>query len=325
MRRLPALVAALVAALLVLAGCGSDPGRVGAAAVVGDRVVPVDLVQERLVTAAPVLQAAVDERAVANGAAPGATIPPSVLANRSRALVSVAVQHELITAEAAREGITVPPDALEEAIGRSGGLESLSRSSGFDTATVRELLVDGLTLAEIGRRAAPRLAVTAEYVTLRDRAAAEAFLQRATAGPGPARVFAALPAGAGAAPRVLRPTQVTNPRAPGGSDSVTSVAYGLAPGSVALVAGGATGGDAEQPWTVVHVLDRRTDAPAPVGAPPADTAALAALGLRLLQLTSLEEGVTVNPRYGVWDPTQLAVVGSPAESGTIRAGATRAP
>lgn len=324
---MPPLVAAAVVAVLALSGCGSSPSRIGAAAVVGDHVIPIELVQERLRTAGPVLQSVVDERAEESGGPVGTPIPSSVLADRSRALVSIAVQHELIADETARQRITVPPERVEQSIASSGGLADLQQSSGFDAGTVRELLADGLALAEMGRRAFDGLAVTAEFVTVPDRARAEELLRRATAGPGAAQAaFATLP---GTAPQVLRPGLAASTQAPGGPDSVTSLAYGLPPGAVALAPGSvgpaARGGG--QPWTVVHVLDRTTSARPGGGAPAAAAgpSAQAALGLRLLQLTALEQGVTLSPRYGIWDPTQLAAVASPAEAGVIRQGAPAAP
>lgn len=328
--RLLPLVASLVVAVVALAGCGSGPSRLGAAAIVGDTVIPIETIQQRLQTAGPILQTVVDARAQESGTPLGAPIPPEVLADRSRALVSIAVQHELIAQESRREAVTVPDAQVDAAIERSGGLESLQQSSGFDPGTVRELLSDGLALAEIGRRSFDGIAVRAEYATLPDRAAAEELLARATAGPGAAEAaFNGLPAGVGVPPQVLRPGAATSARAPGGPDSVTSVAYGLPVGGVALVPGasGPGQGGSGQPWTVVSVLDRTTTAngPGAVPASAAGTSTLAAFGLRLLQLTAVEQGVTLNPRYGVWDPTQLAAVGSSAEAGVIRTAAPTAP
>lgn len=40
-------------------------------------------------------------------------------------------------------------------------------------------------------------------------------------------------------------------------------------------------------------------------------------GLRVLQPLALADGVTVSPRYGAWDPTQLDVVESAAAAGTV--------
>jgi hypothetical protein len=99
----------------------------------------------------------------------------------------------------------------------------------------------------------------------------------------------------------------------------------LPAGTVAITPGGgsqASGQDpAQGPWTVIHVRERRLDAP-PVGpgitpAAAVDDDTMFGFGLRQLQPLALEQGVTVSPRYGAWDPTQLDVVENPASAGVI--------
>ena len=78
---------------------------------------------------------------------------------------------------------------------------------------------------------------------------------------------------------------------------------------------------ATQPWTVVHVRERTLDAAPPgAGVVPAaqvDEDTMVGFGLRVLQPVAGELGVSVNPRFGTWDPTQLQVVAPPDAAGVI--------
>jgi hypothetical protein len=72
---------------------------------------------------------------------------------------------------------------------------------------------------------------------------------------------------------------------------------------------------------VVRVRDRETTAPpAGGGAVPAelvDATTMFGFGLRAIQPLAVELGVRVNPRYGVWDPTQVRVAPTVADAGTV--------
>ena len=330
MRRLPPVLASIVVALLLLAGCGSGPSRTGAAAIVGQQVITIDDIQGRLRTAVPDLRLAVDQQGAAQGVAPGAPIPPPLLAQESRRLVTVRVLHELIAEQSRRDGIVVTPDRVEAALARAGGAEGAARGSGFDPATIRELVGDQIAAAEIGRRVFDRLAVTVDYAATPDRASAEALLAQVTADPARAgALFGAQGPGAGATGLSLRPGA---DQGAGLRQTASSVLFGLPAGTVAITPGGGSqaGQDpAQGPWTVIHVSRRSLDAPPPgPGITPAaavDEDTMFGFGLRQLQPLALELGVTVSPRYGAWDPTQLDVVEDPAGAGVIRPVGTPAP
>ena len=158
MRRLLPIVTSVLLGLVVLAGCGTGPSRVDAAAVVGDQVITIDDIQGRLRTAVPDLRIAVDQQGAQQGIAPGAPIPPQLLAQESRRLVTVRVLHELIAEQSRRDGIVVPPQRVDAELARVGGAEAAAQGSGFDPATIRELVGDQVAAAEIGRRVFDRLA-----------------------------------------------------------------------------------------------------------------------------------------------------------------------
>ena len=326
MRRLLPLVTGLAVAALVATGCSSGPSvpaaTGSAAAVVGGVVVPATLVQERVRTSVPDLRAAAAEANAQPGAAPVA-VDAERLATRARTLLTQAILHEVIDEQARRDGIVVPPDAVDARLAQVGGPAALAQGSGYDAATVRELVADQLTVAEIGRRQFDRLEVRVDYATVDDRAAADALAARIAADPaGP--VVASLPPDRAAAGLSLRPGT-----ARGSRTAATSVLFGLPADTVTIssAAAGATspGTDAPdpatQPWIVVHVLRRALDAAGPgpgvVPAAQVDTQTMIQFGLRAIQPTAREVGVSVNPRYGTWDPTQLQVVAPPAAAGTI--------
>jgi len=324
-RRLLPLVTSVLVGLVVLAGCGTGPSRTDAAAIVGDQVITIDDIQGRLRTAAPDLRIAVDQQGAEQGIAPGAPIPPQLLAQESRRLVTVRVLHELIAEQARRDGIVVSPQQVDAELAKVGGAEAAARGSGFDPATIRELVADQVAAGEIGRRVFDRLAVTIDYAATPDRATAEALAAQVAADPARAdRLFAGAPGGAGASGLALRPGQGQGAEL---RSSASSVLFGLPAGTVAITPSGSSSSQAGQqdpaqgPWTVIHVRERRLDAPPPgAGATPAaavDADTMFGFGLRMLQPLALDEGVTVSPRYGTWDPTQLDVVEDPAAAGVI--------
>jgi hypothetical protein len=327
-RAVVALTTILVA--VVLAGCGSGPGRGDAAAIVGTQVVPIEQIQEQLRVVAPQLRSALDEQAAQTGTAPGAAVPNDVLAAQSRRLLTVAVFHDLLTEQAARDGVTASPQQVDQAMAALGGPQAAS-ASGYDDATFRQVVTDRVLATQIGRRAFDRLAVTVDYATVANRAEADRLAARLAADPTRARdLFAGLPQGSAASGLALRPgSDFGN----GAQAAASSVVFGLPAGTVAVVAPPAQAqaenpDPSTQPWTVIHVAQRSLDAPP--GGPgltpgsAVDDRTMTEVGLRLVQPLALQLGVTINPRYGTWDPSQLAIVSSPSAAGTVSPVATPA-
>lgn len=325
MRRLLPLVAPLVVAL-VAAGCGSSgtaPTATGdVAAVVGDATVPVALVQDRLRTSAPDLRAALEEQA-RQGTGSG-RLDAETLASRARTLLSQAVLHELVVARSARDGVVVPPAAVDARLAPAGGAQAVTAGTGYDAATVRELTADAAAAAEIGRRVFDRLAVTLDYATVDSRAEADALAARIVADPtGPA--ISSLPPDRAQAGLTLRPG---TDQGGGAGATATSLLFGLPADTVTVTSSAPAAETGEespdpstQPWTVVHVRERTLDAAPPgpgvIPAAQVDEETMTGFGLRILQPLARELGVTVNPRFGTWDPTQLEVAAPPSAAGVI--------
>ncbi|MFC5140777.1 hypothetical protein ACFPK1_21250 [Actinomycetospora rhizophila] len=322
MRRLLPLVTSVLVGLLVLAGCGTGPDRTGAAAVVGTTVIPISEIQDNLRTAVPDLRVAVDQQAAQQGVAPGAPIPPQLLAQESRRLVTVRVLHELIAEQSRRDGIVVAPQRVDAALARAGGAEAAAQGSGFDPATIRGLVADQLAAGDIGRRVFDGLQVTIDYATAPDRASAEALARQVAADPSRAPQLFGQGQGAGANGLTLRPGQ---DQGAGLRSSASSLLFGLPAGTVTITPGGSSQArqnqdPAQGPWSVIHVRERTLDAPPAPGVTPAsavDDDTMFGFGLRQLQPLALELGVTVSPRYGAWDPTQLDVVDDPGAVGVV--------
>jgi hypothetical protein len=324
-RVLPALVAGLTA-LGVLTSCsstgtgaaGPEPGP-GVAAVVGDRVVTTDLLTDRIRTAAPALAQALAHQSGAPGSSP---LDPATLAAESRELLGTAVLHEVIAEASRREGIVVAPAQVDEQVAAAGGPQATA-ATGYDPATLREVVTDQIAVTEIGRRAFDGLATTVDIGTFGSRAAADQAAARLATDPGTG-VLDALPPDARVIDATLRPGGLTSDSP---VRSPSSLVFGL-PGRTVSVSGspppspGQSAPDpATQPWTVVRVRDRETTAPpAGGGAVPAelvDATTMFGFGLRAIQPLAVELGVRVNPRYGVWDPTQVRVAPTVADAGTV--------
>jgi hypothetical protein len=324
-RVLPALVAGL-AALGVLTSCsaggsgtaGPEPGP-GVAAVVGDQVVPTELLTARVRTAAPALAQALAEQSRTPGGSP---LDAPTLAAESRELLGTAVLHEVIAEASRREGIVVPPAQVEEQVAAAGGAQAAA-ATGYDPATLREVVADQIAVTEIGRRAFDRLAVTVDIGTFGSRADADRAAARLATDPGTG-VLDALAPDARVVDATLRPGALT---ADSPVRSASSLVFGL-PGRTVSVSGSPPASPGQsapdpttQPWTVVRVRDRDAAAPPAGGsAVPAslvDATTMFGFGLRAIQPLSVELGVRVAPRYGVWDPTQERVAPTAADAGTV--------
>jgi hypothetical protein len=324
-RVLPALVAGLTV-LGVLTSCsstgtgaaGPEPGP-GVAAVVGDQVVTTALLTDRVRTAAPAVAQALAEQ---SGTPGGSPLDASTLAAESRELLGTAVLHEVIAEASRREGIVVPPAQVDEQVAAAGG-DRAAAATGYDPATLREVVADQIAVTEIGRRAFDRLAVTVDIGTFGSRAAADQAAARLATDPGTG-VLDALPPDARVVDATLRPGALT-PDAP--VRSASSLVFGLPARTVSVSGspppspGQAAPDPTTQPWTVVRVRDRDPAAP-PAGGetvPAAliDATTMFGFGLRAIQPLAVELGVRVNPRYGVWDPTQERVAPTTADAGTV--------
>ncbi len=286
------MLAVAALAVVMLAGCGSGPSQFNSAAIVGERGVPLDQVQQQL-----------DTVLAKEGPEAKAQLEAGdQLDDVMRQIVSLQVQHELLMITAQREGLSVDRQQVTQLIEQLGGAQAASQGTIYTAETFRERARDQLLAVELGRKYLPRLAVTVDYTTADTRAAAQQRVEQlAAAGAAGAReqIRADIERG-GAAALDQRIVAAQNP------SFASAPVFGVPEGTVVAFPSDQRAGT----WLVMVVTSRSTTG----GAQPAagteglDQSLLAATGLRQLAMTSERVGVRLNPRYGVWDPVSLQAV-----------------
>ncbi|HXV93930.1 MAG TPA: hypothetical protein VD813_11570 [Pseudonocardia sp.] len=295
------VLGAVLAVGALIGGC-AGPNQAGAAVIVGSDVVPLEDVQRQIqVALSPEKAEALARREAASPA--GASYGDR---EAIREVVTRAVRSELLARAAAEEGITVTESDVDAEIAARGGPEAVEQSSLFTLADERRNIRDDLVAAELGRRNIDRISVRFDLTFAADEAEArrkEAVI--AAGGPEADALFTTPPSQAG---RVVDAT--TGP-------ALLAIVGGTEAGQMLVLRPQQDG----QPWTLVRITERRTDRPAP---PPAESAAtnagddlLQLLGIQLLKPLAQEVGVRPNPRYGVWDPIDMAVVEESAVTGEL--------
>ncbi|MBW0136577.1 hypothetical protein [Pseudonocardia abyssalis] len=299
-RQVGRVVAAVAVVGAMVSGCGSGPSQVGSAAIVGTDTIALDVVQDQIALAlSPEKAQAVSGR---NQGAGGGYGSPQV----AREIVTSAILGDLLDRRTAEEGISISDADLDAALATAGSPDELAQASLYTPEVQREKIRDDLAAAALGARYVDRLAVTLEFVAVPSEQEAIGAARAVAAGGADAEaVFAGVPADQ----RAQQVRAVDNP------SLATSFAFGTDPGSVIVLRPAQDGA----PWTVIRILDRTTDL-VPEGASIVDQLGqsdLQLIGYRMLQPASQELGVQVNPRYGVWDPIQLAVVADDQTAGSI--------
>lgn len=288
--RLVALVTALLAAGLAVTGCATIPGRVGAAALVGETAVPIDGVQQQVRTALDKAgrrtQQRLDERGLID------EVTREILGSRVR---------ELLLREAVRrKDLAVTDREVTALIRRLGGVDALTANSIYTRQGVRRHARNLLLQIELGRAVLPDLAVTVNYTTERTRQAAMRRVhQLAQAGPRRARRIIRNQVEQGAAAALgQRIVAAQNPR------MAAAPPFGVPAGTVVAFPSDRQLGA----WLVMVVTQRSTTAPGgDVDFADLQPGLLRAIGIRQLAFIGLQQGIRINPRYGVWDVVNVRV------------------
>jgi hypothetical protein len=292
-RQVVRVIVAVTAAGAVATGC-SGVSQPGSAVIIGDRAVSLETVQGQM-------QAALDKPDQMSRLAADGRTPDDV----ARGLVTQQVLHDLVGREAAERRISVTDQQVDSSLAEQGGTGSILENTFLDEAGLRERVRDQLLVAEMARGVVGGLSVTADLVAATSREEADRTAQTLLAG-GPAAD--ALFDNPDTAARAQTYQAVTAP------DAAATVLFSTPVGGVAAFQpdpGRAT-------WIVLRITESRTDVQSPPEAVAAlSQADLTSIGYRLLQPVADEVGVTVNPRYGVWDPISLQVVAPEDVSGEI--------
>ncbi|MER6993021.1 SurA N-terminal domain-containing protein [Saccharopolyspora hirsuta] len=294
------LLASIAAAGLLLAGCGSGPSQVGAAAIVGDTRIPVADVQSWF-TELFERQPDIKSQAKEQGA----------LDDVGRQLASQLVRQELVEQAAREERLTVTDQQVAERIGQLGGPEAATEGMIYGPREAGEMVRTQLLTAELGRKYIDRLVITFDLTQASTRREAEEKARRMARGPQESAALVAEDAAAGllaGADQRARP--VDTPEL-----ATTTPLFGAEPGTVMAFERTPNSGQ----WLVVRIKDRQVDPAAPAQlANGADDQVLQQFGTYLLGATADRAGVQLSPRYGVWDPVGLAAVPSEGETTGFR-------
>ncbi len=293
-RRARLLVLGAVAAVL-LTGCGVEPGRAGAAAIVGGTRIPVAEVQSWM-REAFAQDPDLEQRLQQQGR----------LDDSAREIAGHLVKQELVEQVAQREGLRVSPGRVEEVIDRHGGVEEITRGSLLTPQQARSMARSALLLTELGRKYVPRLAVTVDYVQAADRREAGEKARRMAMGPQEAdRLLQEERRGDGQVVVDQRMTAAEDPEV-----AAMTPLFGALPGTVVAFEPRPRSGQ----WVVARVKQRSADEQVVRDAAPLDDQVLEAVGTRLLAVTADRVGVQLSPRYGVWDPIALTAVPNEEET-----------
>ena len=287
----------LAAAGLLLAGCGSGPSQVGAAAIVDNTRIPVTDVQSwfnDVMRKEPGLKPQLQKQ--------------GQMDELGRQLATFTVQQELIKQMARDEHLSVDEQKVSDLINRLGGPQAATAGKVYTPENFRDGVRSQLLTAELGRKYVDQLSVTFDFTQATTRREAEVKARQMAEGPRQAAALldadraAGLRVGAG---ERLRP-----------ADSVELATktplFAADPGTVLAFKPDAQGGQ----WLVVLIKQRDTNSPSPTPvAPQTDQKTLHDVGMQLLGLTADHAGVRLSPRYGVWDPIGLTAV--PTEGETL--------
>lgn len=294
----PALLALL--GVLALVGCDTGPSRVGAAAVVGDTDVSVDSIQAEfrwLLKNIPQARELEQQKK---------------LGSISRYALQTRIRHELIADTAREIGVSADPAEVDSLLKDAGGPAKASQTLLTTPSRTRQLLEDFLLLREIGEHYAQRVTVKVagtfiaqEQPGTTSRARAVELGKAMAADPERAAELAGkgdqpLPADLDLAEVGSGPTSVL----------VQTPLFSAQPGTVVV-----TQPDPQQGsvWLVALVQERSETESAPGKAVQYEDQVLQQIGLQQLRPAAERLGVTVSPRYGVWDQVGLTIADASEE------------
>ncbi|SDP51491.1 hypothetical protein [Lentzea jiangxiensis] len=287
-----------VAVALLATGCGAGPAKAGSAAIVGDQAVALETVQDRTVKVLkkePAAQQMQDQ---------------GKLDGVSRLVLADEITHKIAEAAARRENITVDETKVYDAVQEKGGPVEAAKQSEQDETTIHRRQRDVLVMGELARRNLSTLEVVIDFFQVKDPKEAREKAAEVVADSAKMSRFVQ------EAPRTTSGQQAsaTNQRVrvTENPSLVHTMLWGVKPGTVV-----AFPADEQQSSWMVALVKERNEVSATPGEEDLleriDPQLLAAFGLRIAQFLTADLNIEVNPRYGVWDPTNAQVVGNAGE------------
>ncbi|MDT7781917.1 MAG: hypothetical protein QOF58_336 [Pseudonocardiales bacterium] len=287
-----------VAVALLATGCGTGPAKAGSAAIVGGQAIGLKTVQDRTITVLkkePAAQQMQDQ---------------GKLDQVSRLVLADEITHRIADYAAQRENIVVDGTKVYDAIQEKGGPEAAAKQSEQDATTIERRTRDVLVMGELAKRNLGTLEVVIDFFQTKDpKEAKEKAAEVAADASKMSRFIQEAPRTTGGqqASATNQKVRVTeNP------SLVHTMLWGVKPGTVVAF----PADEQQSSWMVALVKERNTVAPTPGEddlSERIDPRLLAAFGLRIAQFLAADLNIEVNPRYGVWDPTDATVVGNAGE------------
>jgi hypothetical protein len=305
-----------------LTACGTGPSQVNSALIIGDRVVTVDSVQDRLDTA------------LRNEPAAKELAKNRKLDLVSRGIVTQLVRQELLTEAAKRENLSVSEqDVAEFVASTTPSEEPLQRS--IDAAfTPQERARVELLATELGRKYLDKLQVTfdgAQLAAADGRRKAQELAEKVAAAPDRATtLLAEASEPQGQAIENERISAIRGFTLAAQNQILVTPLFGVPANTVIAfsLGGGQEGGGGT--WLVTYIRERTTSA-----TPSQQEAAVVSqvpgqwnqlVGLQLVGSLADELDIRISPRYGVWDKLAVGLAPSEAEtSGVVLPVANKKP
>jgi hypothetical protein len=319
----PRVLFAVLTSCFLLAGCGSGPGQVGAAVIIGDQVVTIDQVQA-------LIDKAVQDQPLARQMG-----QQHKLDLIGREAVQQLVIHDVLTKVAKREGLVVDDAKISQTLQQNPFGQPLPTDGSVPTEQAvkeivtrardnREAISDVFLQQQLALKYLTRISVTFDVSPVSGQNADGSAVNARDKAIEKAKLFAANPAAATAAlqqdEQALAMQAAQQGQQPPQNIGIPLVAA-ESPGFAATALFGVPAGTviAFQPspddatWLVVVVRARTVGAPVPVaGATQPTPDQLSTIGQRLLQPDISATSLKINPRYGVWDPVALNLAPSEA-------------
>jgi hypothetical protein len=228
----------------------------------------------------------------------------------SRLVLADEITHKIAEYAAQRENITVDETKVYDAVEEKGGPEAAAKQSEQDATTIHRRTRDVLIMGELARRNLSTLEVTIDFFQSKDPKEAKEKAAEVAADPSKMSRFVQ------EAPRTTGGQQASasnkKVRVTENPSLVHTMLWGVKPGTVVAF----PADEQQSSWMVALVKSRNTLPPTPGEedlAERIDPRLLAAFGLRIAQFLAADLPIEVNPRYGVWDPTDATVVGVSGE------------
>ena len=309
------LIAVLLSLVAGLTACGSGPSQMNAAVIVDGKAIPVDEVQDLV------------DKAVREEPAAKPLAQQRKLDLVSREAVSQLVLHQLLLKAAKEEGISAPPEQVDQAIAQDPFKDELPADGSVPPAALAQQLVyrardlrdtvtDQLLMVQLASKYFDKLQVTMDYTSVAAtdpkakpeslRGKVEAKAKELAADPDKAADIIAKDAQSGVD---AKPGEEF-PAVQSAALAATAM-FGSQEGSVV-----AFEPSAEQAFWVIGVI-RKRDTNATVDssqAPQVQPAELVGVGKRMLQPYAEQADISVSPRYGVWDMAAMGLAPSEAET-----------